>query len=243
MKNYASQYAAAKSLPFTSAQMALDCVSASFSTAFGNVPPNPKAIAELMQRGHKAEADALRKIMYVCQHVDTGGKAAAGSKRKGNPKKPSRKKRSRFRLYRTSVVRRVKNMADEVLKQKVEFLLKCPYVGLILDEGNNFKRSCPIYVAVIACDREFNCKIMFVGQADCEGKKDGASIHALTRKIFEDAGMIEVYKKIVAAGTDGASVMRSSAEFRGKWNRTNLCLMLGYINLIQYYVGVNFVSN
>ena len=31
--------------------------------------------------------------------------------------------------------------------------------------------------------------------------------------MFVDAGMIEIYEKIVSAGTDGASVMRSTRDF------------------------------
>lgn len=213
VKNYASQYAAAKSLPFTAAQMALDCVSAAFSTTFGNVPLNPKAIATLIQAGHKAEANALRKTMYLTEHVDVGGR----QKRKAvSEKKPKRAKRSRFRLHRTNVSRRVAKMANEVLQQKIHFLLGCDYIGLIVDEGNNYSRSCPLYVAVLACDKEFNCRTMFIGQADTAGRKCGESIHALVRKIFVDAGMLEVYEKICAAGTDGASVMRSTSEHTGK---------------------------
>ena len=235
VKNYASQYAAAKSLPFTAAQMALDCVSASFSTVFGNVPPNPKVIAKLMAEGHKEEAKALRKIMFVTEHVDVGGRnkrkaeTDVGGQKKRTAKsakdKP-RSKRSRFRLHRTNVVKRIAKMADKVLQEKIKFLLGCKYVGIILDEGNNYKRSCPLYVAVIACDSEFNWRIMFIGQGDTAGKKDGASIHKLVRKIFVDTGMLEVYKKICSGGTDGASVMRSSSEYDGTYF---------FINIIYYY--------
>ena len=59
-------------------------------------------------------------------------------------------------------------------------------MGLIVDEGNNYRRSCPLYAGVISCDAQFNFRIMFIGQADCEGNKDGESIHRLVKKIFYD---------------------------------------------------------
>ena len=46
-----------------------------------------------------------------------------------------------------------------------------------------------------------------MGQANCEGKKDGESIWKLVKQIFVAAALLHVYKKICAAGTDGASVM------------------------------------
>ena len=90
-------------------------------------------------------------------------------------------------------------------------------MGLIVDEGNNWKRSCPVYAATISCDHEFRWRVQFLGQADCEGKKNGESIFDLVKNIFIGAGLLAVYNKIVSAGTDGASVMRSSALYRGKW--------------------------
>ena len=97
-------------------------------------------------------------------------------------------------------------------------------MGVIVDEGNNWKRSCPVYTATISCDPEFHWRIQFVGQDDCEGKKTGESIWELVKDIFIVAGLLAVYMKIVSAGTDGASVMRSSAVYRGKW--CIICLYL-----------------
>ena len=224
VKNYAVQYCAAKSLPFTAATMALDCVAATINTL---IPKQftTAAIATLMSSGHTQDAKTMRNINYVATSVDVGGAVAGDTslpkKRKCTPTKGSAKKkgggskkkkrllttRSRFRLHRTNVAKRVTRMGSKILKQKAEYLSRCRYVGIILDEGNNFSGSCPLYVSTITCDPEFNWRIMFIGQADCAGRKDGRSIHELTKQIFVDAGMEAIYKKTVSAGTDGASVM------------------------------------
>lgn len=107
-------------------------------------------------------------------------------------------------------------MTSKILKQKAEYLSRCNYVGIILDEGNNFSGSCPLYVSTISCDPEFNWRVMFIGQADCAGRKDGKSIYDLTKQIFIDAGMEAIYKKAVSGGTDGASVMRSTPLYSGE---------------------------
>ena len=56
---------------------------------------------------------------------------------------------------------------------------------------------------------------MFIGQANCSGKKNGQSIHELVKQVFIDAGMLDIYEKIMSASTDGASVMRSTRDFAG----------------------------
>ena len=54
IKDYASQYCVAKSLPFTAATMALDCVCAAFSTVVkGEI--SEAAINALDKKGHKFE--------------------------------------------------------------------------------------------------------------------------------------------------------------------------------------------
>ena len=217
VKNYAAHYCAAKSLPWSAGVMALDCVSAAFSTVLGTTVVNPKSIAELQASGHKSEAKMLRNISYVCRAVDNGGGANnVSAKRKAKAKKPDpRRKRSRFRQHRTGVAKRVHHLASEILKEKKSFLENCTYPGLIIDEGNTFSRTCPIYAAIICCDPEFNFHIMFIGQSNCAGNKDGESIHMLTKKIFVDTGMFTIWAKLCSAGTDAASVMRSTHEFDG----------------------------
>ena len=77
IKDYASQYCVAKSLPFTAAAMALDCVCAAFSTVVkGSI--SEAAITALDKKGHKHEvcntnyanctmypAQTMRKLQYV----------------------------------------------------------------------------------------------------------------------------------------------------------------------------------
>ena len=61
IKNYAAQYCAAKSLPFTPAVMALDCVCATLSTIVTD-SISQKSISDLFAHGHKAEATVIKKI-------------------------------------------------------------------------------------------------------------------------------------------------------------------------------------
>ena len=99
-------------------------------------------------------------------------------------------------------------IADNIKVLKANYLEQCPFVGIILDEGNNYRLSCPLYVATISCDREFNWRVQFIGQANCAGRKDGASVFVLTKEIFMDNGLKLVFEvKIFSAGTDGGSTM------------------------------------
>ena len=97
-------------------------------------------------------------------------------------------------------------------------------LGIIIDEGNNFSGSCPLYLSTISCDPEFNWQVMFVGQSDSSGRKDGKSIFNLVKEIFVGAGMGHIYKTIVSAGTDGAAVMRSAPKYSGKLNNIQPCM-------------------
>ena len=73
IQDYAVQYCATKSLPFTAATMALDCVSAAINTL---VPKefSAKAVAQLMANGNKSEAKTIRHLNVVKQSVDPGGR-------------------------------------------------------------------------------------------------------------------------------------------------------------------------
>ena len=221
VKDFASQYCAAKSLPFSAAEMALDVVAAAVNSMFPE-GASETTINHLLAEGHRHEANLLRRINIMRSHVDMGGKQtkrkAGGSTKKGSAKKrvKLRKKRNRFRLHRTSVSKRVRKLGGEILKHKADYLAGCKFVGLIIDEGNTFARRCPIYAATISCDPEFNWRIQYIGQADTEGRKDGESIFKLVKKIFFDLGLQEVWEKLYCVDTDGASVMRSTSQYTGK---------------------------
>ena len=128
VQDYAVQYCAAKSLPFTAATMALDCVSAAVNTLIRQ-QFSPACIADLLANGHKSEAKTIRHINYVVQAADTGGTMAGAEKRKstqgksGIKKKIRRHKRSRFRLHRTNVARRVSRLSVKILKDKAAYVL------------------------------------------------------------------------------------------------------------------------
>ena len=220
VKDYAALYCASKSLPFSAAEMAMDCVSAAINSIFPE-SVSDKTINKLIAEGHHHEGGMLRRVNFIRSHIDNGGvTAGAKSKRKADDaaktRAKRRKKRSRFRLHRTSVSKRVRKLGDEVLKKKSEYLSNCKFVGLIIDEGNNFARRCPLYAATISCDAEYNCRIQFIGQADSEGHKDGESIYKLVKQIFLNQDLEEVWNRIFCVDTDGASVMRSTQNYSGK---------------------------
>ena len=156
----------------------------------------------------------MKRLQHVSTFVDVGG--AVPAKRKADGVAVPRPKRSRLRLHRTNVAKRVRRIGERIKTLKGEYLSKCKYVGLIIDEGNNFRRTCPLYAGVITCDPDFNWRIQYVGQADSEGKKSGEAIYNLVQKIFIDANLKDVWKSIICAGTDGASVMRSTADYSGR---------------------------
>ena len=216
VQNYAVQYCAAKSLPFAAAEMTLDCVSAAFATIFPE-HVDTKLISDLgasRRKSHRKASHVLRTINHLRSHVDTGGRVKRRLDLDGD-KDQERPKRSRFRLHRTTVSKRVTRLADDILKQKRCYLLKCPYLGLIVDEGNNFARSSPVYAAIISCDDEYNWRVQYVGQEDCGGRKTGEDIYNLVKKIFVGQDMMDVWKKICCVGTDGAAVMRSISKYCG----------------------------
>ena len=54
VKDYATQYCASKSLPFSAAVMALDCVSAAFASVVSE-DISAKSISDLVNNGHIKE--------------------------------------------------------------------------------------------------------------------------------------------------------------------------------------------
>lgn len=68
IKNYASQYCVAKSLPFTAASMALDCACVALSTiATGGI--SPQSIAVLEKSGHKHEVFIFACVCIHCYNL------------------------------------------------------------------------------------------------------------------------------------------------------------------------------
>ena len=127
----------------------MDCVCAALSTIVKD-SISQKSITNLFVYGHTAEATTLKNLKYVSTHADVGGK------RKAEAPSSSGHKRSRLRQHRTAVAKRVHKLGDEILVKKTDYLESCPFVGVIVNEGNNWKRSCPVYTATISCDPEFH---------------------------------------------------------------------------------------
>ena len=162
IQNYVAQNVAARSLPFTAGEMALDCVSASVRTIVGEKPLSDEAVKLLSKEGLVHDAAALHRLKYVAGTRNKAGPASPKSP-DVNAASPPRK-RVRVQLRRNSVKRRIKVLGDKVVELKLEFLRKCPFIALIIDEGNNWSKACPLYVAVLACSSTFEWKIMFIGQ-------------------------------------------------------------------------------
>ena len=158
----------------------------------------------------------MKTLQFVSMLADNGGRRPqTPQKRKSDQANTPRARRSRFRLHRTNVAKRARKLSSRITTLKAEYLKACPFVGVIVDEGNNWARACPLYAAMISCDREFRWRIQFVGQENSEGHKDGEGVWKLVKKIFVSNALEPVYDNIFSAGTDGASVMRSTQQFRG----------------------------
>ena len=171
------------------------------------------------------QARMMRQLQFVTTLADSGGRSET-------PPRPKKRKhgRNRFRLHRTNVAKRLRKMSDRIVLIKAKYLEACPFVGIIVDEGNNWSRNCPLYAATITCDREFRWRIQFVGQQNCEGRKDGEGVWSLVKTIFLEASLEVVYNNIFSAGTDGASVMRSTHQFRGWFALFFMFLFISYAN-------------
>ena len=209
IQDYVAQHVAARSLPFTAGEMALDCISAALCSVIGDRQIDEKSVDLLVRKGHSEDASVLSRLRYVGGAVKRGGLYTDTTEGENSAK------RRRVQLRRGAVKKRVSSLATKVRRLKHEFLKDCVYITLVIDEGNNYSKNCPVYVAVIACSPTFEWRIMYVGQANTSGKKDGRSLHQLVKKVFFDTGMEDIYKKIVSASTDGASVMRSSKDHAG----------------------------
>ena len=168
----------------------------------------------------------MKTLRFVSLLADDGGRRVqTPQKRKFEQTKTPRARRSRFRLHRTNVSKRVTKLARRITTLKANYLKACPFVGVIVDEGNNWSRACPLYAATISCDHEFRWRIQFVGQENSEGHKDGEGVWKLVKQIFTSNALEGVYDNIYSAGTDGASVMRSTQHFRGWYNYMQVCML------------------
>ena len=162
IQNYVAQNVAARSLPFTVGEMTLDCVSAALCTIAGPDPLSEKAVDVLTQAGLSNEAAPFFKLRYA-----SGARNPEGP----SPKQCKTRKRRRLQLRRGAIKKRIKVLGEDAQMLKKKFLTSCPYITIVIDEGNNWGKACPLYLAVIACNVHYEWRIMFIGQADCSGKK------------------------------------------------------------------------
>ena len=158
IQNYVTQNVTVRSLPFTAGEMTLDCVAATLSTIAGPKPLSEKATDVLITVGFKDEADAFNRLRYVSGSRKAEGPASASH----DSQSPA--KRQRVQLKRDAVKRRVQVLGDDVKDLKRKFLESCSYITIIIDEGNNWSKNYPLYVACLTCSPTFGYKIMYIGQ-------------------------------------------------------------------------------
>ena len=84
------------------------------------------------------QANFLSRLQYVTMCCDKGG---SRKRKSDDAENAERVKRSRLRQARTGVKSRVVQIGHEILKKKTEYLLSCPFVTLIIDEGNNWSKN------------------------------------------------------------------------------------------------------
>ena len=185
--------------PFTSGKVAADCICSTISTVIGDADLSATSL-KAISIDHPVEAAALRRLNNL------GSTQVAGAH--------STMKR-RVQMCPNTVKARIYDISQSTLKQKAFFLQNAPYPSFIIDEGLTWAKTMPLYVATCACTSSFEWKTMFIGQEDSSGRKDGESIHQLTKKIFLDNNMEDIYERLICGCTDGASVMRSIRLYAG----------------------------
>ena len=153
-----------------------------------------------MSVDHPSKSAVLRRLSNL------GSASVAGAK--GTTKR-------RVQMCANTVKARIYDIARSTIVSKSNFLQHTPYPSLIVDEGLTWAKTMPLYVATCACTSSFEWKTMFIGQEDSTGRKDGESIYKMTKKVFVDNNMEDVYKMIICVCTDGASVMRSIRKYAG----------------------------
>ena len=168
-------------MPFTSGKMAADCICSTISTVIGDAELSAKSLQQISVN-HPAEAAALGRLNNL------GSKQVAGAH--------STKKR-RVQMCANTVKARIFDIARSTIEQKAFFLENAPYPSFIIDEGLTWSKTMPLYVATCACTSSFEWKTMFIGQEDSSGRKDGESIHKLTKKIFLDNNMQDIYERLI----------------------------------------------
>ena len=103
IQNYVAQNVAARSLPFTAGEMALDCVSASLCTIVGAKPLSDEAVRLLTKAGLVHDAAALHRLKFVAasRNSEGGPRASPDAKTASPPRK-----RVRVQLRRNAVQKR-----------------------------------------------------------------------------------------------------------------------------------------
>ena len=185
--------------PFTLGKVTADCICAAISTVIGDVDLSAKSIKK-MSTQHPEKADVLRRLNHLGSTLVAGHESTT---------------KRRVQMCANTVKSRIRDIARSTIERKVFFLRNAPYPSFIIDEGLTWAKSMPLYLATCACTSSFEWKTMFIGQEDSSGRKDGASIHRLTKKIFVDNNMEDIYARLKCGCTDGASVMRSTRAYAG----------------------------
>ena len=123
-------------------------------------------------------------------------------------------RRAACRRSRSGVTKRMIELAQSTLAQKIEFLLTCGFLSLSCDESDTFSSTAPMAVALQGCSTTFVWGLLFMGQTDVATAKTGTAACAALRKMLDqmDERLFEMIKSMC---TDGASAMRSTQLYAG----------------------------
>ena len=197
-----------KSFPHTATVASLDCT----SRALNAIMPSPVA-DEVIYKVRKVDSNAADTLLRLKTVTSTVSRPC----KYGDPVVKNVCRRSR-----TAVAKRILQLSDKTVKKKVEFLQSCEYLGLSADESDTFSGSAPLAASLQGCSADFGWLNTMVGQIDVAGDKDGKGLHDACKKLvdaFEDTSdvksTISLWKKIKSTCFDGASAMRSTAQYAG----------------------------
>ena len=196
---------ARKSLPFTAVPLMLDHTARGLTAVAGeqlaNVPINE------VRKVSKDAADILLRLRAVVKRESTSS----------GPRIACRRGRAYLR-------KRLSQLATQSSVLKVQFLRRCQFLCVSIDETDAWSLTSPLAVALQGCDPEFNWGNFYIGQTDVSLAKDGEGCFKATKRVIQSAddaageipdGMISLWDAIVWSTTDGASAMRSTPMYAG----------------------------
>ena len=191
---------AQSSLPFTAVTMTLAACQMTVNTLGQGQLVDGGEIYRARKAGFGRLADIASRLNHLMRHKLVNQEPAAPP----------------LLLDATNVSRTIGRHGDKVQDLKREFFKKGGHMSMILDESTTTGMGTrPVYVGFMSCSLLFEWLLTFAGQTDTSGCETAQVYFDKVKGLCIHAYGIDVWKKIIAYGTDGCHSMRSSREYEG----------------------------